>query len=241
MNLVRLLSLISTVLSAAFASTVLWRWTRRRRPHLLLWGIGLIFYGIGSFADFYSTIGWSPIVFRLWYLTGALLTAAYLGQGTIYLLVRKPHVANSLMVLLGLGTLLAMILVFRVSLDGSNFSTGLGLSEQYKEILPTGATVRKLTPFFNIYGTIALGGGAAYSAWIFWRKRVLLNRALGNVFIAVGAMSPALGGTFTRFGHPEFLSVALLLGVILMFVGFLFTIRQPAQAPRRQATTPANT
>jgi hypothetical protein len=240
MNLVRLLSLISTILALAFASTVLWRWTRRRRPYLLLWGIGLIFYGIGTFADFYSTIGWSPIVFRLWYLTGALLTAAYLGQGTIYLLVRKPYVANSLMVLLGLGTLAAMILVFSVPLDGSNFSTGAGLSEQYKQILPTGATVRKLTPFFNIYGTIALGGGAIYSAWIFWRKRVLLNRALGNVFIAVGAMSPALGGTFTRFGHPEFLSLALLLGVILMFVGFLFTARHPAQAPRRQATTTVN-
>jgi hypothetical protein len=237
MNLIRLLSLISTVLSVAFASMVLWRWTRRRRPYLLLWGIGLILYGIGTFADFYSTIGWSPLVFRLWYLTGALLAAAYLGQGTIYLLVRKPYLANSLMILLGLGTLAAMILVFRVPLDGNNFSMGIGLSEQYKEILPSGATVRKLTPFFNIYGTLALGGGAIYSAWIFWRKRVLLNRALGNVFIAVGALSPALGGTFTRFGHPEYLSLALLLGVILMFVGFLFTTRHPAQVPRRQVTT----
>jgi len=206
-----------------------------------LWGVGLALYGVGTFAEFYSTIGWNPLVFRLWYLTGALLTAAYLGQGTIYLLVRKRYVAHGLMVLLGLGSLVAIWLVFNVPVDGSGFSTGVALSEQYKEILPAGATVRKLTPFFNIYGSIALVGGAAYSAWIFWRKRVLLHRAVGNVFIAVGAMSPALGGTFTRFGRPEFLSLTLLLGVILMFVGFLFATRQPAPVPSRQATGPVNT
>lgn len=240
MNVIRLLSLASTTLAAAFASAVLRRWTHRKPPHLLLWGIGLILYGTGTFAEFYSTIGWSPLLFRLWYLSGALLTAAYLGQGTVYLLVRKRHVANGLMALLGLGSLVAVILVSRVPLDGSRFSPGLALSVQYKEILPNGATIRSMTPLFNIYGTIALVGGAIYSAWIFWRKRVLLHRALGNVFIAAGALSPALGGTFTRFGHPEYLSMALLVGVILMFVGFLFATRQPAVTPRHKATTPAN-
>ena len=51
--------------------------------------------------------------------------------------------------------------------------------------------VRTLTPIFNLYGTVTLVGGALYSAWIFWRKRVLLHRTIGNILIAVGALLPA--------------------------------------------------
>ena len=78
-----------------------------------------------------------------------------------------------------------------------------------------------LTPFFNFYGTATLVGGALYSAWIFWRKRVLLHRTLGNILIAVGAMLPAFGGTFSRMGLPSALYLTELLGTVLMFAGFI--------------------
>jgi hypothetical protein len=81
--------------------------------------------------------------------------------------------------------------------------------------------VRTSTPLFNLYGTVTLVGGAAYSAWIFWRKRVLLHRTLGNILIAVGAMAPAFGGTFSRMGIPAALYLGELIGVMLMFAGFL--------------------
>jgi hypothetical protein len=81
--------------------------------------------------------------------------------------------------------------------------------------------VRSLTPFFNLYGTVALVGGAAYSAWIFWRKRVLLHRSIGNILIAVGAMLPAFGGTFSRMGFSGALYISEFLGAILIFVGFV--------------------
>ncbi len=45
------------------------------------------------------------LVFRLWYLFGAILVAAWLGQGTVYLLV-KPRWANILMIVLGIGFVL---------------------------------------------------------------------------------------------------------------------------------------
>ena len=78
-----------------------------------------------------------------------------------------------------------------------------------------------LTPIFNLYGTLALVGGAVWSAWIFWRNRVLLHRTIGNIPIAVGALSPALGGAFSRFGLPGGLYLSELVGVILMFAGFI--------------------
>ena len=80
--------------------------------------------------------------------------------------------------------------------------------------------VRSLTPFFNLYGTLALIGGACWSAFIFWRKRVLLHRVIGNVLIAFGAILPAFGGTFSRFGIPGALYISELLGAILLFIGF---------------------
>ncbi|NIU61738.1 MAG: hypothetical protein GWN66_10420 [Pseudomonas stutzeri] len=68
---------------------------------------------------------------------------------------------------------------------------------------------------------MTLVGGAAWSAWIFWRKRILLHRTIGNILIAVGAMLPAFGGTFSRFGLPGALYLGELLGAVLMFIGFI--------------------
>ncbi len=85
-----LLPFTSSIVSFIFAFFVFRRYMWRRGPHLLLWGIGLVFYGIGGFCEaYYGAFGWNPLIFRLWYLFGALLVAAWLGQGTVYLLVRR--------------------------------------------------------------------------------------------------------------------------------------------------------
>jgi hypothetical protein len=221
MDLTRWLSFTSTIVTTAFAVAVLVRYTHRRGLYLLFWGLGLILYAMGTFAEFYSTYAWSPLVFRLWYIGGALLTAAWLGQGTVYLLVRRGNIAHFLMIGLVAASALAVVIMFTTPLNESAFSVGTDLSTQYKQILPAGATVRYLTPLFNVYGTLWLVGGAAYSAWIFWRKRVLLHRVIGNVLIAAGAMAPAVGGSLSRLGASEFLYVSELLGAVLMFIGFL--------------------
>jgi hypothetical protein len=78
-----------------------------------------------------------------------------------------------------------------------------------------------LTILLNTYGTITLVGGAIYSAYIFWRKRVLFNRMLGNILIAIGALMPAIGGSFVGMGLPDFLFLSEFLGAILMYIGFL--------------------
>jgi 4-hydroxybenzoate polyprenyltransferase len=87
-----------------------------------------------------------------------------------------------------------------------------------------------------------LVGGALYSSWIFWRKRVLLHRTIGNILIAVGAMLPAFGGTFSRFGLPNALYLSELLGTILMFAGFVRAttpMRSEQPEPEAAVETPA--
>lgn len=63
-------------------------------------------------------------------------------------------------------------------------------------------------------------GGALYSAWLFWRKRVLPNRKVDNILIAAGAMAPAFGGALNRFGLPGHY-IGEFIGGCLMYVGFL--------------------
>jgi hypothetical protein len=96
-------------------------------------------------------------------------------------------------------------------------------------LLPLGASVRLTTPFFNIYGLITLVGGGLYSAYLFWRKRVLPNRVLGNILIAAGALLIGTASTLTRLGYGQFLYVGELLSAILMFVGFRFAARPQPQ------------
>ena len=216
-----LLPFASGIVSFIFAFLVLRRYLVRNGAHLLIWGIGLVFYGIGGFCEaYYGAFGWNPFVFRLWYLFGAILVAAWLGQGTVYLLANRKW-ANGLMVLLVLGSLYGLVRVFGAELDPSQMTTSVHTGSELSGHAIVTPGVRVLTPFFNLYGTVTLVGGAAWSAWIFWRKRILLHRTIGNILIAIGAMLPAFGGTFSRFGIPGSLYLGELLGTVLMFVGFI--------------------
>jgi hypothetical protein len=218
------LPFLSSIISFVFAFLLLWRYLVRRGLHLLLWGIGMVFYGVGGFCEaYYGALGWNLLIFRLWYLFGAILVAAWLGQGTVYLLVRRRW-ANVLMVLLALASVYAAVRVFSAEVDPSLMTTSVHTGSELSGHAIVTSGVRGLTPFFNLYGTVTLVGGALYSAWIFWRKRVLLHRTIGNILIAVGAILPAFGGTFSRFGISGALYLSELLGAVLMFIGFLRAI-----------------
>jgi hypothetical protein len=211
----------SAVLSFVFAFLLFRRYLVRRGPHLLLWGIGMVFYGLGGFCEgSYGAFGWNATIFRVWYLAGAMLVAAWLGQGTVYLLAKRRW-ANILMVLLALGSLFAAFRVFAAELDPSLMTTSVHTGSELSGHAIVTPGVRGLTPIFNLYGTVTLVGGALYSAWIFWRKRILLHRTIGNILIAVGAILPAFGGAFSRMGLPGALYVSELTGAILLFIGFL--------------------
>src|SRR5574341_268124 len=81
--------ILSTLVTFAFAAAVLNRYRYKKGPHLLLWGIGLILYGLGTLSEVIMGFTFNALVLKVWYLSGAMLTAAWLGQGTIFLLVRR--------------------------------------------------------------------------------------------------------------------------------------------------------
>ena len=237
MSINSLLPFASTAVMLIFTLSVFQRYRARRNPAFLFWGIGLAMFGLGSFAEAYLSLAWSPIVFVIWYLFGAALNAAWLGHGTLNLLVKKPWV-RVVTIILVVGSLIAGVLMLTMPLDASAFQAGTPISEQYRAIMPQGAPVRMTTPFFNIYGLLTLVGGAIYSAYLFWRKRVLPNRVVGNILIAVGALSIGLASSLTRLGYGQYLYIGELLAAILMYIGFRAAAGPaPERAARAQEAT----
>ena len=266
------LPFVSTAIMLYFTVFVLQRYYVRRAPHFLFWGIGLAMFGAGSFAEAYLALAWNRWVFFVWYLFGAALNAAWIGHGTLSLLVRKRWV-KVVTVILVIGSLFAGYLMLQAmpNLDEAVFTTSKPVSEQYgtkalelgaavpagaqtitttyrgeqvtavRGLLPLGTPVRLTTPFFNIYGLLTLVGGAIWSAYLFWRKRVLPNRVIGNVLIAAGALLIGSASTLTRLGYGQFLYLGELLSAILMFAGFRFAARpQPDDVAQPAAVVPAD-
>ena len=220
-----ILPLATGIVSFIFAVLLLGRFFVRRGWHLLVWSVGMLLYSIGGFCEaFNGAFGWNELAFRLWYICGAFLSAAWLGQGTLFLLARRRWWVAALAGLLALGSAYAVMRVFTAHLDPSLVAQGAQLTGR----VITSAGVRSLTPFFNIYGTLALVGGALWSAVLFLRTRKLPNRAAGNILIAVGALLPAIGGSFSRLGLESLLYASELLGSLLMFFGFLLSSRKTA-------------
>lgn len=218
-----IISLLATLVTFMFAVAVFNRYRYKKGTHLLLWGVGLLFYGIGTLTEVILSFAFSPLAVRLWYLSGAMLTAAWLGQGTIFLLVRKRGVAPALAILLAAASVVALVLIMAAPITSAaaSYDVSRPISAQYKDILVRDGSMVVLTILMNIYGTLALVGGALYSSYLFWRKKVLANRMLGNILIAAGALMPALAGSFIRAGLADWLYVSELVGVVLMYSGFL--------------------
>ena len=222
-----LISGLSTFVTFVFSYSVFRRYQKKGGTHLLLWAVGLLLYGLGTLSEVILSITFNELVLKLWYFTGAMLTAAWLGQGSIYLLFRKGKWAIILSYILGGISSLALVLVLFAPLTGAQINyvlTGTA-SEQYKAILTRNGLTIFLTIILNIYGTLGLVGGAGYSAFLFWRKKVLADRMVGNLLIASGALFPAMAGTLVKAGFVDALYISEFIGAILMFAGFLLATK----------------
>ena len=80
---------LTAVLALSMAIALLDQWRDRRQPFQLVWAIGMAFFGIASGCEALAAAGgWNEALYRTWYLTGAVLTAGWLGLGTILLLAK---------------------------------------------------------------------------------------------------------------------------------------------------------
>jgi len=223
--------IVTTCLTIFFAPIVFKRWQKRKpAPHLFWWALGIVMYGVGTFTESATTLfGWNEVVFRSWYISGALLGGAPLAQGTVYLMFERTT-ANRMTRVLGAFILVAATAVLLSPIDYS-------LVEPHRL---TGAVMewrwaRLFSPFINVYAAIFLIGGAALSAWRYRSDPARRHRFIGNCWIAFGALLPGIGGTATRMGHTEVLYVMELIGIILIWIGYTYNVRPGAPVVARTA------
>lgn len=216
MRLVYWIPFATTIVALGFATIVLRRYAERRTgPHLLWWGVGLVLYAVGTFTESMTTLfGWNEWIFRAWYITGALCGGAPLAQGTVYLLMRR-RLANVLSLLLVtaicVGAAFVILSPINYDLVEVHRLSGRVLGWQ---------RVRLISPFINTYAAVFLIGGALVSASRYRAQPEKRHRWVGNILIAIGALLPGIGGTFTRFGHVEVLYVTEFVGLLLIYAGY---------------------
>ena len=222
MQLVYYLPIITTITAVFFSWEVANRYRQRQGLHLLWWSIGIVCFGLGTLIESCVTLfGWHTSLFRLWYIAGALLGAAPLAQGTVYLLLNKK-IAHTLAVFLSLFVVVASTYVFLTPLAPSLSNNG-----QLTGKVIVWKKVRYFSIFLNVYAVFFLGGGALLSAWRFYKKgREHYHRFVGNALITVGTFCAAAGGASARMGHTEILYIAELIALVIIYLGYRVNIKQ---------------
>lgn len=217
-------SLLASIITFVFAGAVMAQYIERPRPYKLIWAIALLTYGAATVAQVAAEVGgWSVFGFRVWYLSGGLLTAAYLGQGTAMLLLPK-RLANTLLALLLALTVICIVRSFQAPITLQQILPPVGKISPKATSLP--ADLRLLAALLNIYGTLLLIGGALWSAVVYLdrrldRRRSAGYRALSTLLIAAGSLIVASAGSLEALGRGEFLYAGEIAGITIIFLGFL--------------------
>ncbi|MFN2200725.1 MAG: hypothetical protein ACK2UO_05935, partial [Caldilineaceae bacterium] len=198
---------ISALLAASMAFRMAQRMRDKMRPHEGIWTVAFVMFAVAAASQVVADLwGWSAPLARIYYVTGATLVVGWLGMGTLFLLARRPLVRTTALWLLLILSGFAVGLIVQTDVDAQALtSTG------WHALMPA-VPLTVLTIAFNSIGTLLLVGGALWSAWSFWRRGGQRNRMLGCVLLAVGALAIAAGGSLTRFGHDEYLYVAMSAG-----------------------------
>lgn len=192
------LPIVTSLLAVTFALVLYRHWRRSAGArHLLSWMIGISLFGVGASTEALTTlIGWKEPLFRAWYISGAILGAAPLAQGTAYLMLKR-RTADRLTVFLVYFSALAATFVVLTPIDMSAVDPN-----RLEADVIDWTWVRAFSPLLNTYALVMLGGGAALSAWRYNKRGDGTKaRIRGNTSIAVGTVVVGVGGRVCQGGR----------------------------------------
>jgi hypothetical protein len=198
---------------------------RRAAAQKALWGLGFLLFAIAAACEAIAQRhGWTPSLFRTYYLCGGVLTVAVLGAGSAMLQLR-PRARDLLLGGLAVASIAAAVTVALAPVDLQTLAATPSGRPPANGALAGHAFLWAIA--LNSLGTVLLIGGSLLS--IVRRRNV---RA--NVWIGVGALVVALATGLSRGGDYSFVYIGQLIGIALMFAGF--TLPAPA---RREAVPPS--
>jgi CHASE2 domain-containing sensor protein len=179
------------------------RYRARRRPELAAWAGGLAAYAVAAGALAWgAAAGWSDAAFRVYYLGGALLTAALLGAGSL-LLAGWRRVTPVALVYVGLAVGIALAVPLHGELSGSDIPQ----AQDVLDVWPA----RVLAILGNSVGTLAVVGVALAT---------FRSRPVGNALILAGIGVAGIGSGLAGLGVGA-LAPAIAIAAVLLYAGFV--------------------
>lgn len=230
------LPIIAAAISLAFTVIIARDALRSPRPDKVSWVIAFAIFTVAAGAEVVGDFaGWTPLLARIYYLTGAVLVTLFLGLGQLYLLFGR-RIARFAPGLTLAVVVVAASLVFDAPIDASR------LADEHWRAMDRGPLLITVVAAANAFGVLALLGGSLYSAWQFWRTRTRPHRMIGCLLIAAGTLVIAAKGYLERLGVPvsDFgFYLLLTVGAAIIFVGYLET-RRPERIGLPLTITPVS-
>jgi hypothetical protein len=220
----------AALVATLFALMLARSWKRRRAAQKLLWAGGFLLFAAAAACEAAAQRhGWTPFLFRTYYLCGGVLTVAFLGAGSALLQLR-PRARDLLLGGLGVAAVAAAVTVALAPVDAATLlATPLGRPPANGVI---GGHAMLWAIALNSIGTLFLIGGSLVSI-------VRRQRVRANLWIGCGALVVALATGLSRGGDYSFVYVGELVGIVLMFAGFTMPARPARTAMPRPAVRPA--
>ncbi len=208
-----LLAFAAALVSLRLSGDLLRRFRRRPAPELAAWAAALAAYAIAAGALAWgAAAGWGDAAFRVYYLGGALLTAALLGTGSLLLAGRRWITPLALVY-----TGIAVGIALGVPLNGEISGTAIPEAQDVLDLWPA----RVIAIAGNSLGTLALAGVALAT---------FRARPLGNALILAGVAVAAVGSGLAGLGVGA-LAPAIAAAAILLYAGFVLPSKR---LPRRR-------
>lgn len=223
---------IFPLVAAGMAFVFSWRLLRqfidRRRPYQLLWALSLLMYAAASVAAVIGVLHhWTPFAFGLYWAVGAVLNVPFLAAGELQLLARNRTVDTVVYVVLIFLAAYVVAVLRHAHVDAAALTDRLPSG---KHVFGDGTPAHRLPQLISIPSFTLLLLGTLWSAWKMRGRPELRDRFMGTLLIAVGASVVAGGATFAALGNLPGFCITLVLGIAVMFAGFLRASR-PVAAP----------
>ncbi|HEU5439446.1 MAG TPA: hypothetical protein VFU88_09160 [Ktedonobacterales bacterium] len=228
MSATALFELLAAIAALVAAIFIFDQHLHRPRPHKLLWTLGLLFYGLAALAAFAgASEHWTVFEYKTWYYFGGVLTAAYLGLGSFWLLWNK----TAARVLTGIAVAISVVAGVIVLLAPVSAAAAEKLAHSTTETVTKVSAFPVLPGFLaifailmNIPGALFLFGGAVWSAWTFLQKKASGYRVASMVLLALGSVFPSFTTGFQRLGFSGAAALGEFLGALCLLAGLLISL-----------------
>jgi hypothetical protein len=214
-----LIPLVATAIAAVFAGMLVRQYLARRGQAQLLWAISMGMFAIASAAvTIGAASGWTTTLFAVYWAFGAVLTVPFLAGGELILLFRQPWVRWATWIVLIFSVAFTFSVLRQASFDMVALLERLPSG---KEVFGAGSAAHRLPQLFSYPAFFILVAGALWSAWKMRGRPELKDRFVGTLLIVIGSTIVAGGATFAAFSMLTGFIVTLVIGIAVMFWGFL--------------------